>query len=532
MRVWSDQYLLAVTMSDGMETKRRRLDIADAVTPDCRVVRMNSAYDNAKTKRMLSLALHEGTPFDDDGVTGAFATADPFPCCRLPNFVDDSEGFLRDVLAELRTTHMYRKSNDLYDFHQTDDMKRCDGNVAPLVCRLKDMLYTELLRWMRDVTGIDLNNTVNMTCARYGLTDNLLCHDDELEGRRIAYILYLVPPDWTAAKGGCLDLFSVDSSGQPDKIVQSLVPQWNQLAFFEVSPVSFHQVAECMCDDGRISISGWFYGPPIIRPPPHIEPPPHMRPPLALATSNSPSLAAWVSPQYLDTATKSKIRGLFVDESSAMLGEFLRPEKYAAVRADIMSLSRSSSPWVMRGPANRRHYEHLATLARIMDAPDSVAAVAAATEVERELHVPNLCGLALLLRSTAFQIFLSEITGLDLDTSTAEMRRFGKSCYTPLYDDESAHSMANSTSLDAVLYLIAPVESTIEAGSDWSTRYGGHTIYVSKGEDDELLSVTPRPNALSLVFKDEGTLSFVKYVNCIAPADVHDLCMHFAEASH
>ena len=37
--------------------------------------------------------------------------------------------------------------------------------------------------------------------------DVLLCHDDELEGRRIAYIFYLVPPDWEADDGGMI-LFS------------------------------------------------------------------------------------------------------------------------------------------------------------------------------------------------------------------------------------------------------------------------------------------------------------------------------------
>jgi Rps23 Pro-64 3,4-dihydroxylase Tpa1-like proline 4-hydroxylase len=37
----------------------------------------------------------------------------------------------------------------------------------------------------------------------------LLCHDDELEGRRIAYIYYLVD-SWSQEDGGCLDLFNVD----------------------------------------------------------------------------------------------------------------------------------------------------------------------------------------------------------------------------------------------------------------------------------------------------------------------------------
>ena len=37
--------------------------------------------------------------------------------------------------------------------------------------------------------------------------DVLLCHDDELEGRRIAYIFYLVPPDWEADDGGMILFF-------------------------------------------------------------------------------------------------------------------------------------------------------------------------------------------------------------------------------------------------------------------------------------------------------------------------------------
>ena len=44
------------------------------------------------------------------------------------------------------------------------------------------------------------------TCV---IADVLLCHDDELEGRRIAFILYLVPP-WEKSDGGTLDLYSTD----------------------------------------------------------------------------------------------------------------------------------------------------------------------------------------------------------------------------------------------------------------------------------------------------------------------------------
>jgi len=45
--------------------------------------------------------------------------------------------------------------------------------------------------------------------------DYLLCHDDDIhgtvEGRRIAFIYYLVPENWQETDGGALDLFDTDS---------------------------------------------------------------------------------------------------------------------------------------------------------------------------------------------------------------------------------------------------------------------------------------------------------------------------------
>lgn len=90
--------------------------------------------------------------------------------------------------------------------------------------------------------GVELEPTVDISCARYEYTgqlctklsarrtrisydlndiffyiypillslDVLLCHDDELEGRRVAFILYLVSP-WQSSDGGSLDLYTTDS---------------------------------------------------------------------------------------------------------------------------------------------------------------------------------------------------------------------------------------------------------------------------------------------------------------------------------
>ncbi|XP_041379271.1 LOW QUALITY PROTEIN: prolyl 3-hydroxylase OGFOD1-like [Gigantopelta aegis] len=128
------------------------------------------------------------------------------------------------------------------------------------------------------LTGIDLSECIDMTCSKYEYADTLLCHDDELEGRRVAFIYYLTDPTWSHEDGGrhidlmTLDLYNTDDHGQPSDIAQSIIPQWNSFAFFEVNPVSFHQVSEILsADKVRLSINGWFHGPPVPRPSPYKE---------------------------------------------------------------------------------------------------------------------------------------------------------------------------------------------------------------------------------------------------------------------
>ena len=58
--------------------------------------------------------------------------------------------------------------------------------------------------------------------------DTLLCHDDELEDRRVAFIYYLVPENWTEEDGGSLDMFSVN--GKYMKILSN--DSYNNALFF------------------------------------------------------------------------------------------------------------------------------------------------------------------------------------------------------------------------------------------------------------------------------------------------------------
>ncbi|KAL5015666.1 hypothetical protein ScPMuIL_005255 [Solemya velum] len=258
------------------------------------------------------------------------------------NFLS-GEQFLADLQDELLDVTYVEKNNDLYKFHQTIK--------SPCIKSLCKLMHTEIREWLSDVTGIELDDRVDTFAARYEYTDTLSCHDDELEGRRIAYILYLVPPSWTEADGGALDLYNTDEQGQPKDIVKSIVPSRNTLAFFEVSPVSFHQVAEVLTQDHvRLSVTGWFYGKPFKRPDPYTEAKLQTQP---CSSIEEEVFYEWINPIYLSEDIQLEIREKFENESEIELVDFLKKEKYDEV---LEVLEHAPITWIQNGPANRRRY--------------------------------------------------------------------------------------------------------------------------------------------------------------------------------
>jgi prolyl 3-hydroxylase /prolyl 3,4-dihydroxylase len=81
-------------------------------------------------------------------------------------------------------------------------LKGCDD--SPSVALFRDLLTdSSFHEWMTGVTGVEgILPVVDMFGAIYQDGSYLQCHDDKLEGRRIAYIYYLVPEDWSAEDGG------------------------------------------------------------------------------------------------------------------------------------------------------------------------------------------------------------------------------------------------------------------------------------------------------------------------------------------
>ena len=50
--------------------------------------------------------------------------------------------------------------------------------------------------------GIAFSPKVDMSSAVYSKGSYLACHDDNVEGRVVAFIVYLVPADWSDTDGG------------------------------------------------------------------------------------------------------------------------------------------------------------------------------------------------------------------------------------------------------------------------------------------------------------------------------------------
>lgn len=542
-----------------------------------------------KTTEISSLDENKSGQCD---LTSQFLHSSPFIHCVLPELIREDH-YLDRLQGELQELTFNEKNNDLYNFHQSSDLKHASGRQ---IAALRNLFYKDILQWMKKVTGIELSENVDLFCSIYEYTDVLLCHDDELEGRRIAFILYLVPP-WLSTDGGSLDLFGTNDFCQPVKVEKSIYPTWNQFTFFEVSPKSFHQVAEVLSKEKtRLSVSGWFHGPNIPRPPAH----PHNKVPLLpCLILETDLLYNWINTSYLDLEVQAEIREKFELESEIQLQDFLKLPKYMEVNAAFQN---SQLEWIQSGPANRRNIY----LANEDTFPDVIR------ECLR------------LLRSEIMFLLLSNLTGLKLhreaavsdDEDDREQKRphrkltevrdakmnavgFNVDCDSPgeqammtfarnpagvgnssstvenlpgsfspkaeknsIPNVKELHPATDSTSCEEINHKsadnakLSANESSVASASsnckarcsydvrlwrhgcytllqdtdaemadyaldallffgceNWQPDYGGYVSYIVKGEDEELLTVSPAHNSLALVYRDKETLRFVKHVN-------------------
>uniref|UniRef100_A0A0A9XRP7 2-oxoglutarate and iron-dependent oxygenase domain-containing protein 1 n=1 Tax=Lygus hesperus TaxID=30085 RepID=A0A0A9XRP7_LYGHE len=79
--------------------------------------------------------------------------------------------------------------------------------------------------------------------------------------------------------------------------------------------------------------------------------------------------------------------------------------------------------------------------------------------------------------------------------------------------------------LDVTLSLL-----NTPAKQSWDPEVGGTTHYVKSGEEDELLSITPKANTLTLVYRagaeqrEDGLLCFTRYISHQAQGSIYQYC--------
>ncbi|KAM9460902.1 prolyl 3-hydroxylase OGFOD1 [Clarias gariepinus] len=522
--------------SQGKSAKKNKAGDVTAINPELQDGAIRSGVREAWRSK---------TSFSQGGVQ---LDCEPFPHCAIRNFIQ-SESFVENLRDELLRLRFHSKSNDLYKFQQSDDLKKRNEHH---ISEIRSLLILQFRPWLSEVLGVDLEPTVDIFCAKYEQTDVLLCHDDELEGRRVAFIFYLLPP-WNPSDGGALDLYSTDEHCEPVSVVKSLLPCWNTLLFFEVSPVSFHQVSEVLTDEKcRLSLGGWFHGPSLPRPRRWAEP---AVPRLTHVLGDESALFEWVNEMYMDPLYQAQVQQEFEETSEIRLPNFLQEEKYQQV---VEALRSAEVQWERRGPPNKRCYAR----AQQQNLPSCV----------KECWD--------LLSSEAFFLLLSNMTGLKLHALAAgddesdteeqdgqsegrdgqsegrggqsntdergdernepdvqgpssssssletkpkgppvcvgELRRWSHGDYTLLHD-----SVHREFALDLLLHV---------GCTDWKAEFGGFTSYIAHDEDEELLTVYPEENSLALVYRDKETLKFVKHINHISAAQGRELT-HFYDFS-
>ncbi len=183
-----------------------------------------------------------------------FAKNKPFPHVIFEDFLLPEKAV--EIRKALMTLPFEEKDADLFFFAQTEDLLQVS---ELLIKEFLEMLQSEELRKiLTTITGKQLVKKIDAFGAVYPPTGYLLPHDDQLEGRSIAYV-YNLSQGFKKSDGGALELFSTKNH-IPQEVVKSYPPKWNAFVIFEVSPDSFHQVSEVNTSNPRLSIAGWFHG--------------------------------------------------------------------------------------------------------------------------------------------------------------------------------------------------------------------------------------------------------------------------------
>ena len=200
---------------------------------------------------MLTEWINQEHTKNAQAIAQEYQEAQPFEHVQLANFLQEEK--FEELVHALSNLQFEHKENDLFSLAQTPDLQSVNNNTIQEF--IEFMNSKELRDWFTQVTGVETNpGELDVFGAIYQDTDYLLPHDDQLEDRKIAWILYLTT--LRPEEGGALALYT-DDEGMPDKKTKAYQPIANSIAFFTVSETSWHEVEEVTADTSRVSIGGW-----------------------------------------------------------------------------------------------------------------------------------------------------------------------------------------------------------------------------------------------------------------------------------
>ncbi|MBI2666377.1 2OG-Fe(II) oxygenase, partial [Candidatus Woesearchaeota archaeon] len=209
----------------------------------------------------------------------------PFPHLVFSDFLQKEKA--DQLLMALMDEDFEEKKADLFQLKQTADLI---STKNLLLKQFRSLLaspsFVALMSFLS--SSVLQSGTIDISGSLYEDTNYLLCHDDLLENRKVAFFYYLSNQE--REDGGALSLFSSShegrkcdsnllrpsgdtkgkkseqnscllvSRGKPGKVDCQILPKFNTFAFFIVSKKSFHQVEEMVTKKERYALSGWYRG--------------------------------------------------------------------------------------------------------------------------------------------------------------------------------------------------------------------------------------------------------------------------------
>ena len=181
-----------------------------------------------------------------------FIEAKPFSHIGINNFLKDHKPLFEAIKKE----QFYKKDSDLFSFSQTSNLFYSKNPIIQSAVKLfSSQTFSSLIS---AVSGVRLKaGALDIFGSLYEKTGYLLCHDDRVEDRKIAFILYL-SETFTKKDGGALALYS-NKGKHPCKKISSYSPIENSLFIFQVSKISWHEVEEVLSNKKRHAIGGWLH---------------------------------------------------------------------------------------------------------------------------------------------------------------------------------------------------------------------------------------------------------------------------------